>query len=88
MSSHNIISMKRDQKKLMLLFEILLKNESFQLEENLDINKISQKVKETYKKLADKMENQKKMEDLFLKVDYEKNLLVILFSFFKLREYF
>lgn len=38
-------------------------------------------MKENYKKLADKMENRKKMEDLYLKLDYEKNLLVI-FKYF------
>jgi len=33
-------------------------------------------MKDSYKKLSEKMENKKKMEDLFLKLDYEKNLLV------------
>jgi len=33
-------------------------------------------MKESYKKLSEKMENKKKMEDIYLKLDYEKNLLV------------
>jgi hypothetical protein len=33
-------------------------------------------LKEKYKKLADKKINEKKMEKMLLKIDYEKNLLV------------
>ena len=40
-------------------------------------------MKESYKKLSEKMENKQKMEDLFLKLDYEKNLLVFVNYFLK-----
>eukprot|EP00331_Platyophrya_macrostoma_P013775 CAMPEP_0176418856 /NCGR_PEP_ID=MMETSP0127-20121128/7716_1 /TAXON_ID=938130 /ORGANISM="Platyophrya macrostoma, Strain WH" /LENGTH=252 /DNA_ID=CAMNT_0017799253 /DNA_START=25 /DNA_END=783 /DNA_ORIENTATION=+ len=37
--------------------------------------KISEKVKQSYKKYADKIENAQKMEDYYLKLDYKKTLI-------------
>lgn len=37
-------------------------------------------MKDSYKKLADKLENKEKLQDIYLKLDYEKKLLVKLFK--------
>lgn len=46
-------------------------------EGNVNPKKIAQLTKEAYKKLSDRMENEEKMEEYYLKLDYEKQLLVI-----------
>jgi len=40
--------------------------------------KIAQRLKKSYKKLADKMKNEEKMKEFYVKLDYEKQLLVII----------
>ena len=40
------------------------------------LKQVSRKLKEKYKKLADRKLNERKMEKLLLKIDQEKNLLV------------
>ena len=40
--------------------------------------KVAQRLKKSYKKLADKMKNDEKMKEFYVKLDYEKQLLVLL----------
>jgi len=42
---------------------------------DVNVGRLAEKVKAGYKKLADKMENEKKMEEFYLRLDYEKQLL-------------
>lgn len=50
-----------------------------QLGSEADPKYIAQKMKDSYKKLADKLENKEKLQDIYLKLDFEKKLLVLLF---------
>ena len=43
-----------------------------------DEAKLAQRLKNSYKKLTQKMENEERMKDFYLKLDHEKQLLVIL----------
>ena len=48
----------------------------------LNIARIGEKEKVAYTKLADKIKNSNRMEEYFLKLDYEKQLMVLLKLYF------
>ncbi len=45
---------------------------------------MAQRLKSSYKKLTQKMENEERMKDFYLKLDHEKQLLVIYMEMLKL----
>ena len=49
-----------------------------------DEAKMAQRLKSSYKKLTQKMENEERMKDFYLKLDHEKQLLVIYMEMLKL----